>query len=219
MNILEKIDKRLKNDEMKPFMEDPLYKAVLTAKNEKDFKKKLDTLLSIRGSNALKSLQNAMKKAKIAEDIVDNLGINRVMQLMEQDEEYYDGVVDTMLDFIMSLDTESLSEEQLDMIEDILDELDPDENEEIPEITDEDELEDELDDVDEAFKKRVRRDLAKKRQRRRAYKRKRATVRIKARKYRRSAIGKRTARKAKRYKKIGRTSTMKRQRKFVGANI
>jgi len=208
MNILEKIDDRLKNNAMKPFMEDPLYKAVLTAKNESEFKKKLDTLLSIRGSSALKSLQNAMKKAKIAEDIIT-----------EQDEEYIDGVVDKMLDFIMSLDTENLSEEQMDMIEDIIDELDPDENEDIPEITDEDELDDELDDVDEAFKKRVRRDLSKKRQRRRAYKRKRASVRVKARKYRRSALGKRTARKAKRYSKIGRTSTMKRQRKFVGANI
>lgn len=45
----------------KEFMNDPLYKAVLTAKNEKDFKKHLDTLLSIRGSSAVKALQNAMK--------------------------------------------------------------------------------------------------------------------------------------------------------------
>lgn len=44
------------------FMEDPLYKAVLTAKNEKEFKKALDTLLSVRGPGAVKALQTAMKK-------------------------------------------------------------------------------------------------------------------------------------------------------------
>jgi hypothetical protein len=44
------------------FMEDPLYKAVLTAKNEKEFKKALDTLMSVRGSSAVTSLQNAIKK-------------------------------------------------------------------------------------------------------------------------------------------------------------
>lgn len=142
-----------------------------------------------------------------------------INQLTEQDEEYYDEVVEKMLDFIMSLDTENLSEEQLDMIEDIIDMLDPDENEEIPDVTDEDELEEELDNVDEVFKKRVRRNLSKKRQRRREYRRKRAQVRVKARKYRRSAIGKRRARRAKRYGKIGRTSTGKRMRKYVGANI
>jgi len=48
-------------DVPKEFMDDPLYKAVLTAKNEKEFKKNLDTLLSIRGPSAVKSLQNAMK--------------------------------------------------------------------------------------------------------------------------------------------------------------
>ena len=48
-------------DVPKEFMDDPLYKAVLTAKNEKEFKKNLDKLLSVRGSNAVKALQNAMK--------------------------------------------------------------------------------------------------------------------------------------------------------------
>ena len=49
-------------DVPKEFMNDPLYKKVLTAKDEKSFKKALDTLLSIRGPEAIKSLQSAMKK-------------------------------------------------------------------------------------------------------------------------------------------------------------
>jgi hypothetical protein len=44
------------------FREDPLYNAVLTAKNAKDYKKALDTLLSIRGSNAIDALKHAMNK-------------------------------------------------------------------------------------------------------------------------------------------------------------
>jgi len=68
MDIEQKIDGYLNeislSDVPKDFMNDPLYKKVLTAKNEKDFKKALDTLLSIRGSGAIKALQQAMKKGK-----------------------------------------------------------------------------------------------------------------------------------------------------------
>lgn len=54
----------LNESDIKDFMDDPLYKAVLTAKNEKEFKKNLDTLLSIRGPSALKLLQSVLKKDK-----------------------------------------------------------------------------------------------------------------------------------------------------------
>lgn len=64
----EKVEKYLTEaslkDVPKDFMDDPLYKAVLMSKNEKEFKKALDTLLSIRGSNALNALKAAMKKMK-----------------------------------------------------------------------------------------------------------------------------------------------------------
>jgi len=66
--MISKIDKYLVNesptlkDVPKIFMDDPLYKKVLTAKNPEEFKKALDTLLSIRGKDAVKNLQKAMKK-------------------------------------------------------------------------------------------------------------------------------------------------------------
>lgn len=49
-------------DVPKEFMADPLYKAVLTAKDGKEYQKALKTLLSIRGSDAINALRAAMKK-------------------------------------------------------------------------------------------------------------------------------------------------------------
>ena len=116
----------------------------------------------------------------------------------DQDEE----LMDKMLDVILSLSDETISDEQADKISEIVDMLDPDEEE-----------------VSEVFKKRVRRDLGAARQRRREYRQKRSKMRLKAKRYRRSAQGKMTLRKAKRYRKFGKTSTMKRQRKFVGPKL
>lgn len=48
----------------KEFMNDPLYKKVLTAKNKEEYDKALDTLKKIRGSSAVKSLKKAMSEAK-----------------------------------------------------------------------------------------------------------------------------------------------------------
>ena len=48
-------------DVPKEFMNDPLYKNVLIAKDEKEFKKRLNILLSVRGNDAVKILQNAIK--------------------------------------------------------------------------------------------------------------------------------------------------------------
>ena len=49
-----------------PFMyhKDPLYKAVLMAPNEKEYKKALETLKSIRGETAFKNFKKALKDAQ-----------------------------------------------------------------------------------------------------------------------------------------------------------
>ncbi len=118
-------------------------------------------------------------------------------------EEFIEGddeLMEKMFDFITSLDVEQISEDQADEIIEILELLDPE-------------------DISEVFKKRTRRDLGAARKRRREFRRKRAQIKIKARKYRRSAGGKKTLRKAKRMGKRGRTSTGRRQRKFVGPKL
>ena len=51
-------------DVPKEFINDPLYKAVLTAKDKKSQDKALKNLLSIRGSGALDALKHAMKGIK-----------------------------------------------------------------------------------------------------------------------------------------------------------
>ena len=111
-------------------------------------------------------------------------------------------LMDKMLDLIMGLNDDSLSDEQADQISEIIDMIDPDDEE-----------------VSEVYKKRVKRDLGAARTRRRAYRQKRSKMKLKARRYRRSASGKVTLRKAKRFKKHGRTSTGRRQRKFVGPKL
>jgi len=58
-----------KKDVPKEFMNDPLYKKVLTAKNKKDFDKALETLQKIRGSSAVASLKKAIKKKKFSESL------------------------------------------------------------------------------------------------------------------------------------------------------
>ncbi len=110
-------------------------------------------------------------------------------------------IIDKMLDIIIELDSENLTEQQCASIAAIVDMLDP------PNIN------------EAYFKKRVRRDLVKARARRREHKRKRAQKRIKMRRYRRSAKGKHTLRKAKRLGRYGRTSTGKRKRVFVGPKL
>ena len=146
-----------------------------------------------------------------------------------------DELFDTMLDLIFSLEDSQLTDEQADTIAYIVDMLDPegsemnDEELETAEPTefaetedyfdfgnDEDDISYEDGEVSEVFKRRVRRDIKVRRKRRREYRRKKAIKKLKARRYRRSAKGKITLRKAKRFGKFGRTSKMKRQRKFIG---
>jgi hypothetical protein len=114
-------------------------------------------------------------------------------------------LMDKMLDLIFDLDEKQITDKQAAIITDIVDILDDGEDDEK--------------DLDEVFKKRQRRDLGQARQRRREYRRKKASRKLRARKYRRSAKGKMTLRKAKRKGKFGRTSTGKRQRKFIGPKL
>lgn len=123
--------------------------------------------------------------------------------LIEDDIDIDEEVMDKMFDLIVSLSDENLSDEQADKVSEIIDMVDPDDEDEVSEV----------------FKKRVKRDLPAARKRRREYRTKRSKMRLKAKRYRRSASGKMTLRKAKRYKKFGKTSTMKRQRKFVGPKL
>jgi hypothetical protein len=44
------------------YWNDPLYKAVLTAKSEKEQKEKIDILISIRGKSAWANFQKIVKK-------------------------------------------------------------------------------------------------------------------------------------------------------------
>lgn len=125
--------------------------------------------------------------------------------ILEDDFDSEDDILmDKMLDFITGIDAENLTEDQAEQVLEIIDLIDDDEDE---------------DEVSEVFKKRVKRDLKAARKRRREYRTKRSKMRLKAKRYRRSAAGKMTLRKAKRYKKFGKTSTMKRQRKFVGPKL
>jgi len=67
MDITDKIDSILSENLKgvpKEFMNDPLYKAVLTSKDKKSYDKALKTLLSIRGRGAVDSLKYAMEKGK-----------------------------------------------------------------------------------------------------------------------------------------------------------
>jgi len=130
--------------------------------------------------------------------------------LIDEDEDGPDDdLTEKMFDFILSLNDENLTAGQADQIGEIIDMIDPDDDDE--EI-DEDEM-------SEVFKRRVKRDLPAARQRRREYRTKRAKMRLKAKRYRRSAAGKMTLRKAKRFGKFGKTSKGARKRTFVGPKL
>jgi len=109
-----------------------------------------------------------------------------------REEDYDDLIMEEMFDLIDSLEDNQISDEQAGQIEDI---------------------------IDEVFKLRVRRNLSKQRISRRKYRMKRTRIKMKAKRYRRSAKGKIRARKAKRLGKVGKTSTGKRQRKYIGPKL
>lgn len=49
---------------LQEFFDDPLYRSVLTSKNQEAYDKAVDTLLSIRGPGALDTLKAALKECK-----------------------------------------------------------------------------------------------------------------------------------------------------------
>jgi hypothetical protein len=147
-------------------------------------------------------------------DKIDAFIDEDILETDEYDRLEDDEIVDAMFNLILTIDERQLTDEQAFQVMEIIDgiDFDYDENLDLDEDLDEDALV-------EVFKKRVRRDIGAARKRRREHLRKRARRKVAGRKYRRSAAGKKTARKAKRFGKFGRTSTMKRQRKFVGPKL
>jgi hypothetical protein len=106
-------------------------------------------------------------------------------------------MMDKMMDFIMNLNTESLSEDQIDEVTGIIDDIADD-------------------DMDEAFSaKKVKIRPSDKRKRRMAYRRKRAQIKMKAKKFRRTTKYKRWTRMKKRKATSGKTARGKRIRKFL----
>lgn len=57
-----KIREYLEEADLKDFMNDILYKKVLTAKTRKEYDEAVNVLTSIRGPQALKNLKKALKK-------------------------------------------------------------------------------------------------------------------------------------------------------------
>jgi len=112
-----------------------------------------------------------------------------------------------MLDFIMNLNSDNLSEDQLEEVTEIIDNIADDD---INEIFDEDE------DVDEAISaKKVKIKPSDKRKRRMAYRRNRAAIKLRAKKFRRTTKYKQWARMKKRKASSGKTARGKRIRKFL----
>jgi Na+/phosphate symporter len=115
-------------------------------------------------------------------------------------------MMDRMIEFIMDLETESLSEDQIDEVTDLID-LVSDGN--IDEIFDDDE-------IDEAVAaKKVKIKASDKRKRRIEYRRNRAAIKMKAKKFRRTTKFKQWKRLKKRKASSGKTARGKRIRKFL----
>ncbi len=112
-------------------------------------------------------------------------------------------MMDKMLEFIMNLDTENLTEDQVDEVTAIIDQL-------------ADSKVSFDDDVDEAISARkVKIKPQEKRKRRMKYRRNRALLKLKAKKFRKTTKFKRFKRKQKLKARQGKTSTGKRIRKFL----
>ena len=109
-------------------------------------------------------------------------------------------IMNKMVDFIISLDVDSLSESKQEELMEIVDLIaGPDEE-----------------DLEEAVgAKRQKIDRAARRQRKREYRKKRAQIKLKLKKYRRTAKFKKYERMKKRKAKQGKTSTGKRVRTFI----
>lgn len=121
--------------------------------------------------------------------------------------QFEEEMFDRMFEFIVSLDPDenNLSEDQAETIMEMIEDIEL-------EYEDLNEEEDFLDEAPAA--KRIKRDRQAQRERRKKYRKNKAKLKMKAKRYRKSAKGKMMAKKAKRMKKTGKTSTGKRIRKF-----
>ena len=126
----------------------------------------------------------------------------------DKDDDFYPSddiiMMDKMVEFIMSLGTESLDDEQVDELTGIIDTL-ADEN-----------LDETFDALDEAVSARkVKISPAEKRKRRMEYRKKRAQIKMKAKKFRKTTKYKQWSRMKKRRAGQGKTARGKRIRKFL----
>lgn len=114
-------------------------------------------------------------------------------------------IMERMADFIMDLDSDNLTESQIEKIMDLFDELSESNIDDLFE-----------EDIDEAFTaKKVKIKPSDTRKRRREYRKHRAALKLKAKKYRRTPKFKQWKRKSKRKAAQGKTATGKRIRKFL----
>jgi hypothetical protein len=144
-------------------------------------------------SDIHKKLENYLNESENSSDFLPEEDVN---------------LMGRMLDFIMSLDSQNLSEDEIDEMTEIIDNI-ADEN--INEIFDEDE-----DDVDEAVSaKKVKIKPSDKRKRRMEYRRNRAAIKLRAKKFRRTTKYKQWTRMKKRKASSGKTARGKRIRKFL----
>lgn len=128
----------------------------------------------------------------------------------KDNDEYYPEedakLMDRMIEFIMNLNTDNLSEDEIDEVTDIIDFI-ADENLDET-LTDED--------IDEAISARkVKIKPSDKRKRRMEYRRNRAALKLKAKKFRRTTKYKQWNRMKKRKASQGKTARGKRIRKFM----
>lgn len=112
-------------------------------------------------------------------------------------------IFERMVDFLIDLEPEQLTENQLGILIDILEDM---------EITYEP-LEDEIEEAT-IRRRRKRTKPSEKRERRQYYRRHRAQIKRKVKRYKKSAKGRRMKKLAKRMAKRGKTATGKRRTKF-----
>lgn len=124
-----------------------------------------------------------------------------------EEEELDDSVYEMIIEFMLDLDFDSLTDDQQDMYNEIMEELFGDED---PWWEDED-YDDEDADLNEAFRKLKKTSPAEKAKRKRLYRKNKAKIKMAAKKRRKSASFKRYQKKAKRMAKQGKTSTGKLQ--------
>jgi len=127
----------------------------------------------------------------------------------DDDIEYYPeediNIMERMMEFIMNINSDNLSEDQVDELTEIIDYIADGSIDSMFE-----------DDMDEEFSaKKVKIKASDKRKRRMEYRRNRAALKLKAKKFRRTTAYKQWARKKKRKASQGKTATGKRIRQFL----